>query len=133
MIHGTGIVTGQDIIAANKELFSVRGKIPEYKYVIEDWTKTTKYDVSPSDLRQAADQNKNASKYVSELFLAIVADRDLIFGCSRMFETFLEMNGLKWNINVCREMTDAKHWIIESVKKKYGLDLNVAEFMHDAS
>lgn len=125
IFRGTGVVTGQEILAANKELFSTPEKTAKYKYGLADWTGIEEYNVTSSDLEKAALLSKNASKYLPELFLAVVADKDMPYGMSRMFEAFL--NDLKWDVMLFREMVKAEAWIKEMVRKKHGLDLKVNE------
>lgn len=128
MLRGTGVVTGQDIISANEEMFSTPEKTQKYLYGLSDWTGTTDYNVTISDLEYATYQNLNTSDYFPEEYvIGIVAKEDLPFGLARMFGTSLEAHGLKWDVKVFRIMTEVELWIKESVKKKYGLDLKVTE------
>lgn len=122
---GNGVVTGEDIAAANTEMFSSPEKTRKYKYGLADWTGVTKFKVTSSELEHAAAQDKNAAEYLPELFLAIVADKDLEYGFSRMFAVFIEANNLDWEMMVFRNRADADTWIKEKVKAKYQIDVTV--------
>jgi hypothetical protein len=125
LFRGTGVVTGEDITTANMEMFSTPEKTRKYKYGLADWTGVTEYKVTPSELQGAATQDKNAAEYLPELFIAIVADKDLEYGFSRMFSVFIEANDLNWELMLFRNMADAKTWIKEKVKAKYDIDVTV--------
>lgn len=124
--RGTGVVTGQDILSANFEMFSTPEKTQKYKYGLADWTGVTEYKVTSSELEKAAIQDKNASQYLPELFVAVVADRDLEFGFSRMWAVFIEANELNWEVMVFRNRAVAETWIKEKVKAKYQIDVNLS-------
>jgi hypothetical protein len=124
--RGAGVVTGQDILSANAEMFSTPEKTQKYRYGIADWTGITDHKVTSDELKRAALQNKNASRYLPELFIAVVADKDLEFGFSRMFAVFIEANKLNWEVMVFRNRDAAEMWIKEKVKAKHQIDVKVA-------
>jgi hypothetical protein len=120
---GIGVVTGEDILSANTEMFSTPEKTQRYRYGLADWTTVTEHKVTSADLQRAAVQDKNASKYLPELFIAIVADKDLEFGFSRMFAVFIEANNLDWKVMIFRERKDAEEWLRRKVKEKHQIEL----------
>ncbi len=63
---------------------------------------------------------KGASEINPESVIAAVAGRDVIYGLSRMWEILVD--DTTWETMVFRKIEDAKVWIKEKVKKKYGID-----------
>jgi hypothetical protein len=126
VFRGVGVVTGENIASANTEMFSTPEKTRGYKYGLADWTGVTEFKVASHELEHAADQDKTAAQYTPELFLAIVADKDLEFGFARMFAVFIEANNLDWEVMFFRNRTDAETWIKAKVKAKFQIDVSVA-------
>ena len=120
---GEGIVTGQEIIRANKNLLSFKENIKISKYCIIDYSETSEYNVSTSEIQIIAAQDKEISKYLPDYIVAIVAKRDLEFGVSRMWQTIAQINDLKWDTKVFKDRNNAEKWIINKVKEKYDIDL----------
>ena len=120
---GEGVVTGQDIINANKIILSFEEKIKISKYCIIDYSEASAYDVSKHEINIIADQDKEISIYLPDYIVAIIAKRDLEFGVSRMWQTIIEVNDLKWDTEIFRDRNDAEKWIKNRAKEKYDIDL----------
>ncbi|MCK5220854.1 MAG: hypothetical protein KAR14_04685, partial [Candidatus Aminicenantes bacterium] len=69
------VVTGKDIIEANKDIYS-RKNFPKMKYKIADRTKCTEYLVKGSEVRMIAEQEKEASKINPDFIVALVSKSD---------------------------------------------------------
>lgn len=118
---GEGIVTGEDIISANRQFFSSKEIMTKNVYGLIDYSDITKFEVSTSELETIASQNEKASEYLTDGMIAVVATNDLVFGISRMWEALVENTGLQWEIVVLRAKEDAEAWIQERVKEKFGI------------
>ena len=123
---GEGTVTGEEIIRANRTILSFGERIKTSKYCIIDYSDAVKYDVSTSEIEMIAAQDKEISEYVPEYFVAIVAKKNLEFGVSRMWETVVQVKGLKWETMVFKDRADAEEWIKQKVREKYNIDLTMA-------
>ena len=119
---GEGIVTGEDIISSNKQIFSSEEKMIKNKYGLIDYSSVTKLEVSKSEVEIIASQDKKASEYISDGVVAVVAKDDLAYGVTRMWEIIVECTGIQWETMVFRAREDAEAWIKEKVKEKYGID-----------
>jgi len=119
---GEGLVTGEDIISANRQIFSSEENMLKNKYGLLDLSKVTQYEVSNSEVEIIASQDENASEYISDAVVAVVAKDELVFGLSRMWEMIVESPSLQWETNVFKAREDAEAWIKERVKEKYGID-----------
>jgi hypothetical protein len=119
---GKGIVTGEDIINSNKQIFSSEEKMIKNKYGLTDYSNILNFEVSTSEVEIIASQDKKAAEYVPDGVIAVVAAKDLEFGINRMWEIIVECTGIKWETMVFRARDKAEEWITERVKEKFGID-----------
>ena len=121
IIEGRGIVTNQEFIDFFKRhLTQDKDKFSKYRYSLIDYTAVTKVDVGSESIEFIADFCIAASKVNPDPILAFAAEDDLIFGLSRMYESFVYQTD--WEIRVFRSKKDAMEWIKERVKDKFGID-----------
>lgn len=118
---GTGIifiafdvVTGKDIVEANKDIYS-RKNFPKMKYKIADRTKCTEYLVKGSEVRMIAEQEKEASKINPDFIVALVSKSDHQYGMTRMYHAYMGDEGFL--SEVFDDQESAKSWINEQLKK----------------
>ena len=123
---GEGIVTGDDIINANRKIFSSVEKMKKYKYGLIDYSRITQFNVSTSEVEIIASQDMKASLFITDGVLAITAEQDFEFGINRMWEITVESSGLPWETTVFRDRDAAKKWVKQKVKEKYNIDLTMA-------
>lgn len=116
---GKEILTGEEIISSNSQIFSAKEKLAKYRYALIDYTNITQFKVSSHEIEVIASQDKKASRHVPEGVIAIVAKKDIEFGVSRMWETIIEITGIKWETMVCRKREDAVAWIKKRVDEKF--------------
>ena len=125
LLTGKGIVSGDDIIISNRKIFSSTERMKKLKYGLIDYLNITRFNVSNSEVEIIVSQEKEASEYISDGVVAVASNKDLAFGINRMWETFVEIEGLQWETSVFRSIEDAKVWVKERVKEKYGIvDIN---------
>lgn len=120
-----GNVTGQEIIQANRGILSYTDKLKKSRYCIIDYSETTQYQVSASEIEIIADQDKEIAKYVGDYIVAIVANKNLQFGFSRMWQSICEADGLKWQTMVFKKRHEAEKWVKEKAKEKFGIRLTM--------
>ncbi|UCD31295.1 MAG: hypothetical protein JSW04_12000 [Desulfobacterales bacterium] len=111
---GSGVVTGADIIAANKEIYSSKNFLRQ-KYQIIDRTKITDFRVSNEEIRIVADQDIAAASVNPNVIIALIATTDLQFGISRMYQAYVEDSGFLTEI--FRDRNSAVEWITNQLKK----------------
>ena len=75
-IFASGIVTGEDIIEAHKEIYNEEN-LENQKYQIIDRTKCEEYNVSSGEVQQIANIDKAASKSNPNIIIAIISPTDL--------------------------------------------------------
>jgi len=119
IMTGSGIVTGEEILNANKDAYA-RATEPLI-YQLFEGDKITGLSVSTNDLRAAADQDIAASKRMPNTIVAVHASDDLPFGLARMWDAFVQETG--WKTNVFRTRSEAEAWLKEEVRAKLGVEL----------
>ena len=117
LFMGEGIVTGDDVINSNREIFSSEDKFKNYKYGFIDYSNITHLNVSNSELGIIVSQDKKAFQFLPDGVIAIAAKQDLEFGINRMWEIIVENSGIQWETMVFRDKEKAKIWIKDRVKK----------------
>ena len=104
----SGIVTGEDIIAANKEIYNDDNFLKQ-RYQIVDRSNCETYQVSNEEIRIIAQQDTAAAKKNPNVIIAIVSATDLQFGISRMYQALVGDKGFL--TEVFRERKSAEEWI----------------------
>ena len=118
---GAGVLTGEDIINSNKVTFYSEEKMKDYKYGLMDYSSISSLDATNAEIQTMISQQKEASKFIPDGVLAIVATKDIGFGLSRMWEMMAESEDLQWESKVFRNREDAVAWIRERVRDKFGI------------
>ena len=111
---GSGVVTGADIIAANKEIYR-NENFSKQRYQIIDRTECTKYEVSHKEIIIIAEQDKVAAKTNPNIIIAFISTSPLQYGISRMYQSYVGDEGFL--TEVFRDRKSAKRWIEEQLKK----------------
>jgi len=93
----SGIVTGEEIIEANKKIYT-RDYLLPCKYKIIDRSTCTEYRVTPEEMQLIADQDITASKINRDITVVLISSTDLQFGMSRMWQVLSGETGFKSKI-----------------------------------
>ena len=111
---GSGLVTGADIIAANKEIYR-NENFYRQRYQIVDRTKCTNYKVSHEEIIKIAEQDKVAAKTNPNIIIAFISTSPLQYGISRMYQAYVGDEGFL--TEVFQDRKSAEKWIEEQLKK----------------
>lgn len=107
---GTGLLTGQEILAAKAGLLRAPDRLTGLAYGMVDVTDVTELRITRDDVMEfAAVDVRIAALVPRALAVAVVAPGDLAFGLARMWEAFAEVTG--WNTHVFRSRADAEPWL----------------------
>ena len=119
---GSGIFTGEEYIdALERHLLQDKEKFKKYRYSLFDITAVTEMTAFPSGtIHLAVDMCKQAAQINPDVVVAIVADKDLPFGLSRMYEILMNETG--WEIMIFKARDAAETWIKEKAKEKFGIE-----------
>lgn len=115
----SGHVTGDELIAANREVFSRDLAAEPYLYSLVDCDNIEGLNVSTLQLREVAQIDLSASKNLTNYVVAIYAKNDLPFALARMWQVFVEQAG--WETRVFRSRPEAVAWVKRLVLAKFGV------------
>ncbi len=107
-IIASGVVRGEDIIEAHKEIYNEKN-LKSQKYQIIDRSDCKEYIVSNDEVRRIAEIDKEAVKSNPNIIIAIVASTDFQFGISRMWQAYVDDSFFL--TNVFRDRKRAEEWI----------------------
>ncbi len=110
-----GLVTGKELIDAFSEIYATDEQIKHIAYQLVILTKSEEIMVTADDLRDVASLDIRASKVNPSKLVAVVGERDIVFGLSRMWEAFVDDAPLK--TRVFRTLEDAEDWLKLSLPK----------------
>ena len=121
LIVGRMIVTDQEYIESlTRHLTQDKEKFSKYRYSLTDLTAATKLNISNETVNIIAQLCIEASKVNPNPIVAIVANDDLIYGLSRMYQSLVDMT--EWETMVFRSRNESEEWIKERVREKFGID-----------
>ncbi len=104
-----GPVTGKELIDAFSEIYATDEQIKRIAYQLIVLTKSEEIIVTTDDLKRVASLDIRASKVNPNMLVAVVGDRDIVFGLSRMWEAFVDDAPLK--TGTFRTLEDAEDWL----------------------
>ena len=121
LIRLTGSVDEDEYFAAIRpHLEQEPNKFAKYRFSISDYSQVTELTIPSSAVKRLADLCKVSAQTNPEVLIATVAQGDLAFGVSRMWEMLIdEVEG--WEPRVFRSMPDAQDWINLRVHARFGL------------
>lgn len=106
-------VTGRDTAADNarriREIANDLAWSPGMD-VLLDFTGAAEIDIAPAEMDAIAKMKVGIDALIGDGRLAIVADRDLIYGMSRMYEALAE-GKISMKIRVFRDLREAEEWL----------------------
>ncbi len=88
-IIASGIVTGDEIIEAQKEIYHA-DNLNKQKYQIIDRTDCKKYQVYAEEIQVIADMDNDAADKNPNIIIAVVAPTTLQFGMTKMWQAYLK-------------------------------------------
>ena len=107
VISFAGEITGHEIIAEMEEYYSGRTTT----MVIWEFSRVKGPGLSTEELQAVAAAGRKYSEVRRGGKSAIVASEDLMYGLSRMYEAFTEMDGHPVKNKVFRSMEEARQWL----------------------
>ncbi len=113
-IIATGVVTGEEIIEAHKEIYS-KTNLKKQKYQIIDRTHCEEYQVSSAEVQRIADIDNTAAKTNPNIIMALISPTDVQFGMSRMWEAFI--GDSTFVTQVFRDRKRADEWVNKQLNK----------------
>ncbi len=107
----TGIISFNEIQHFKASLYQSASDVKNIHYQILDYTEVAELDLTHEDIWQIALQDKAALQLNPHMLIAIVSNKDVIYGLSRMWSAYTETAPL--NTGVYRNMDAAQEWIMQ--------------------
>ena len=104
----SGLITSKEVIELNTELIN-QWDFKSYKHQLWVFEDVEDFQLNPSIIRRLALQDRDASEKNPDMKVAIVSISPLVFGLSRMYESFY-CNG-PWQTRVFRSLIEARKWL----------------------
>ncbi len=101
-----GVVTREDALALVERLRTDPAFQPSFNQLV-DTRGATRYDLSANDIQMVYSD----SAFGEKSRRAMVADEDYIFGMHRMYQLLREAHEKPGQIQVFRDMTEARRWL----------------------
>jgi len=119
----SGILTGEDLLSANKEMFSRDLVAEPYHYGLFDSTGVTEVKISADTMRKNAREDVWKARQMPKFVYAIYAKSDVTFGLGRMWESLVGESG--WETHTFRMRSDAIEWLRAQVAAKFGYQISL--------
>jgi len=120
VITASGFLRDEEYIETLKRHLSQdKEKFKKYRYSLADYRAVTEVEISTPAIQLVASLCKAAAFVNPDVVVAVVAESDLKFGLSRMWEMLCE--GIPWETSVFKSYEDAEKWIAERVKDKWNI------------
>lgn len=119
-----GVVTGHELIATLKDVFSRDLVAQPYLYKLFDCNGMKGIDVTFQDIKDAAQLGVAASRDMPNFVAAIYANSDAAFGLARMWEAYVQQTG--WKTHVFRSRHEAVAWLKTAAEKISGRQITLS-------
>jgi hypothetical protein len=121
--RASGTLTGEDLLSANKEMFSRDLVAEPYHYGLFDSTAVTEVKISADTMRENAMQDVSEARRMPKCVYAIYAKSDVTFGLGRMWEALVGESG--WVTHTFGKRPDAVDWLRAQVSTKFGYQISL--------
>jgi hypothetical protein len=121
--RASGTLTGEDLLSANKEMFSRDFVAEPYHYGLFDSTDVTEVKISADTMRENATQDVLEARRMPKFVYAIYAKSHVTFGLGRMWEALVGESG--WVTHTFGKRSDAVEWLKAQVATKFGYQISL--------
>jgi hypothetical protein len=104
----SGVVTGEEIVAANKDIYNYEN-LCRLKYKFIERSMCTEYSVTSEEVKIIAAQDKKASEINRNITIVFVSPTDLQYGMSRVWQAYTTETGFQSKI--FKDRKSAEKWI----------------------
>ncbi len=121
IITAQAIIQEEDLVEALRQhLMQDEEKFRQYRYSISDYTRTIKLDLSNKSLELISQYCNMAAVKNPEAVVAVVTDKELLYSLAQIWDILTEK--CNWEKMIFINMQEAKTWISQRVKDRYGID-----------
>ncbi len=123
MYEGRGMMTGQEIIDADRNQLSNLEMLKKKKHFLGDFSNIEDVNCSNEEIEKIVELDSKMFSITGMNLVVIVANKDIMFGTSRIWQTFVDR--IDWKTHVCREMAEAETWLKTNMKTIFNLDITI--------
>lgn len=116
LLLGKDILTAEDLLQVNKQIYHNDEAIQNIRYQICDYTDVEDVQISSEEIILISKQDKMAANINPTMVIAVVAMDNVTYGMSRMWEAYSTDSPLK--TAVFHTIEQAKEWIASELKVK---------------
>ncbi len=117
-----GAVSRGEFVAVKAHYLAARETTAKLLFALIDLTRAGAFSLTTDDIRLLAELDSQLAEILPNGFLvALVADTDLEFGLSRMWEALA--GGVGWETRSFRSGAEAGAWIAKRLKERHGIEL----------
>ena len=121
--RASGTLTGEDLLSANKEMFSRDLVAEPYHYGLFDSTDVTEVKVSAETMNENAMEDVSEARRMPNFVYAIYAKSDVTFGLGRMWEALVGESA--WVTHTFGKRSDTVEWLKAQVVTKFGYQISL--------
>jgi hypothetical protein len=121
-----GTVDGPELLRAHAELYASEEKVAALLYRLSDYSGVERVLVTGEDIVALAELHKSMEHVLPDCVVAVVGEKDVVFGLGRMWQARLEIRDLAWETRVFRARSDAETWIRQRMREKHGFEATLA-------
>jgi hypothetical protein len=119
----TGMVTGNDFLAASTSLRASEERLKKLRYVVVDMTRMESLDLSFTDLKKIETNDRLTARINPDGVVAIVVDKDIPFNVVSAWD--IRTPDISWEKRIFRTKDEAYDWVRTKVRDKFGEEIEV--------
>jgi hypothetical protein len=121
LIRAQGLLSSEEYLdCLKKHLSKDQAVMEKYLYSLSDYTAVTDINITTDDVILIAELCSRAGQFNRHAVVAVAAETDLGYGLSRMWESLCA--DTEWDIRVFRTLQEARQWIQQKVRTKWGIE-----------
>jgi hypothetical protein len=118
LMYASGRISDVDLVSALEAHLGAE-EVGEYRYSLSDFTAVDAVDVTNRAIHRIAELCRVAAAAGNPRMVAVVGDRDSVFGLARMWQVFAHETG--WTTEVFRSRPEAEAWVRERVEGEWSV------------
>jgi len=123
---GSGVITASEIFARAMQESRDEPRARMLRYGLVDFSEVTEMKITPNDIRQVVEMNRNLAALTPGALVAIVAPTPLPYAMARLWHTFSD--DLGWKAFVFHNRPDAIAWLRKEILAKEGSSAALDEY-----
>jgi len=111
IILWSGDTTSKELVQSYHDRYSPLERFKKLRYVIIDYCQVASFNITPGDIKIAADLSNDIAVHNRGLYAVAVMPTDLGFGMARMFQSYADDDKTGWHTRITRSREEACRWL----------------------